>query len=133
MPYAARVLADMKPPACQVHHPYTDTGTLHPDDLADLHRSGLSDGTIAAMGCRSVNQREIKKLTGVKVATGGYLLPYRDVLDQTGRPYSRVRLRNASKDLRYISGVGDDPQVYVPLTEQTPQIRNCSKLHVGTA
>jgi hypothetical protein len=63
---------------------------LHPDDLADLHRSGLSDGMIAAMGCFSVEATEIEKLTGVKVPTPGYAIPYAGLLDQTGSPYLRI-------------------------------------------
>jgi putative DNA primase/helicase len=87
---------------------------LDPDDLADLRRSELSDDMIAAMGCFSVEAPEIEKLTGVKVPTPGYAIPYAGLLDQTGSPYLRIRLRTPSGDMRYLSGRGDDPQLYVP-------------------
>jgi P4 family phage/plasmid primase-like protien len=87
---------------------------LHPDDRADLHRSGLSDSMIEAMGCFSVDASETEKLTGVHVASPGYAIPYLGIRDQTGSPYVRIRLRTPSRDIRYVSGRGDDPQVYVP-------------------
>jgi hypothetical protein len=69
---------------------------------------------IASMGCLSVEASEIEKLTGVNVASAAYAIPYAGILDQTGGPYIRYRLRAPSREMRYVSGRGDDPQVYVP-------------------
>jgi hypothetical protein len=94
--------------------PLSLAGRLDSDDLADLRRSGLSDDMIAEMGCFSAEASEIEKLTGVKVASFGYAIPYAVIPDQTGSQYVRFRLRAPSGDMRYVSGRGDDPQVYVP-------------------
>jgi putative DNA primase/helicase len=91
------------------------TAELHPDDLADLKRSGLSDETIAAMGCFSVDTETIRHLTGVtKVDSPGYFIPYAGIVDQTGEPYGRYRLRQPVEKMRYVAGRGDDPQLYIP-------------------
>lgn len=94
--------------------PLSPVRCLHSDDRADLRRSGLSDGNIAAMGCFSVEASEVEKLTGVKAGSGGYVIPYAGILDQTGGPYLRIRLRTPCGDMRYVSGRGDDAEVYVP-------------------
>ena len=90
------------------------SGLLHKDDLEDLRRSGLSADTIAAMGCHSLDKAAIRELTGVKVRCGGYAIPYLGLLDQTGRPYLRIRLREPLDGMKYVSGKGDDPQLYIP-------------------
>lgn len=93
----------------------TTTDTLHPEDLADLRRSGLSDETIASMGCYSADADTIRLGTGVdKISSGGYSLPYTGISDQTGDPYVRWRLRHPTGKMRYASGRGDDPQLYIP-------------------
>lgn len=69
---------------------------------------------IDAMGSFSAEASEIEKLTGSKVTSPGYAIPYAGISDQTGSPYIRFRLRSPSRDMRYVSGRGDDPQVYVP-------------------
>ena len=94
--------------------PVLPTDRLNPDDLADLRRSGLSDEMIGKMGCFSIEASEIEKRTGVKVTSPGYAIPYDGIIDQTGEPYIRIRLQHPSKDMRYVSGRGDDPQVYAP-------------------
>jgi hypothetical protein len=42
---------------------------LHPDDRADLRRSGLSDETIAAMGCWSAGRDLIRERTAASRMT----------------------------------------------------------------
>jgi P4 family phage/plasmid primase-like protien len=87
---------------------------LHPDDLADLRRSGLTDDTIAAMGCRSAEAETIYDRTGVDIRSGGYSIPYPGEVDQTGASYSRWRLSSpASGQQRYLGGRGDAPRMYV--------------------
>lgn len=90
------------------------TPLLHKNDLADLDHSGLSVDMIAAMGCHSLEKMKIRELTGVKVSCGGYAIPYPGLLDQTGRPYLRIRLREPRDGMKYVSGKGDDPQLYIP-------------------
>jgi putative DNA primase/helicase len=87
---------------------------LHPDDLADLRRSGLSDETIAFMNCYSADGDTIRSRTGVdKVDGSGYCIPYAEVTDQTGERYVRWRLRQPIEKMRYVAGRGDDPQLYI--------------------
>lgn len=89
--------------------------SLHPDDLADLQRSKLTDTTIATMGCFSADPDTIRRLTGVnRVESSGYAIPYAGLWDQTGQPYRRWRLRQPVGSMRYVSGLSDDPQLYVP-------------------
>jgi putative DNA primase/helicase len=91
------------------------TPELHPDDLADLRRSGLSDQTIISMGCFSVEANAIRDRTGVdRLKVPGYGIPYLGLFDQTGQPYVRWRLREPIGKMRYTSGAGDDAQLYVP-------------------
>ena len=94
--------------------PNPGTRLLHKGDLADLRASGLSDETIAAMGCRSLEKTNVRELTGVKVPSGGYAIPYPGLLDQTGGPSIRIRLREPLDGMKYVSGKGDDPQLYLP-------------------
>lgn len=90
------------------------TDRLHAEDLADLRRSGLSDVMIEAMGCSSAEANKIHELTEVKVNSPGYSIPYEGIVDQTGNPYIRWRLRNPTEKMKYVSGRGDDPQIYLP-------------------
>jgi hypothetical protein len=87
---------------------------LNPDDLRSLYGSGLWDETILRMECHSHSADHISAATGVKVQSAGYSIPYEGVTDQTGEPYARWRLRLPSDKMRYVSGKGDDPQLYVP-------------------
>src|ERR1700722_19979746 len=88
---------------------------LHTDDLADLRRSGLSDETIASMGCFSADADTIRSRTGVsKVDSTGYGIPYDGIVDQTGEVYVRWRLRQPLDKMRYVGGRGDDAQLYIP-------------------
>ncbi|MGB8477325.1 MAG: DUF3854 domain-containing protein [Acidobacteriaceae bacterium] len=91
------------------------TSLLHPDDLADLRRSGLSDGTIASMGCYSADATVIRDQTGIKkIDSPGYCIPYDGITNQTGQPYVRWRLRHPVEKVRYVAALGDDPQLYTP-------------------
>lgn len=88
---------------------------LHPTDLADLRRSGLSDQTIKSMGCCSAEANIISTRTGIKELTsGGYCIPYLGITDQTRQDYLRWRLREPIREMRYVSGRGDDTQLYIP-------------------
>jgi putative DNA primase/helicase len=88
---------------------------LHPKDLEDLHRSGLSDQTIDSMGCYSADADRISRLTGItNLPSGGYCIQYDGITDQTGETYHRWRLREPKDKMRYVSGRGDDAQLYIP-------------------
>ncbi len=101
-------------PSLGVAHSDTAASRLHLDDLDCLRRSGLSDPTLEKMGVVSLTAEEIRDRLGVTVKSGGYLIPYQEVTDQTGQQYCRVRLRRAADGQRYCGGRGDDAQVYVP-------------------
>jgi hypothetical protein len=67
------------------------------------------------MGCLTADAAEISLRTEVlKVASPGYCIPYNGIVDQTGKPYVRWRLRQPIEKMRYVAGLGDDPQLYVP-------------------
>ena len=55
---------------------------LHPDHLADLRKSGLSDDTIVALGICSVRPTDLKGLDGV---TSAYRIPYWTIDGGKGR------------------------------------------------
>ena len=112
--HAGSVLACMQSPISTEKPVAGSANSLHPDDLVDLQRSGLNDAMIAAMGCFSVESGQIHDLTGVKVTNPGYAISYHGLEDQTGMPYYRFRLRGASSGQRYVSGRGEDTQVYDP-------------------
>jgi Protein of unknown function (DUF3631)/Domain of unknown function (DUF3854) len=66
---------------------------LHPDHLADLHRSGLTAPTIAMMGCRSVRPADIDKLLkgGLKGIESALEFPYPS-LTPSSVGFSRYKL-----------------------------------------
>ena len=61
--------------------------SLHPDHLADLRQSGLSDDTILDAAIKSVRPAEINKIFGYETcAKSAYEIPY------PGTNYSRYRM-----------------------------------------
>jgi Domain of unknown function (DUF3854) len=89
------------------------TRPLHPDHLADLRKSGLSDSTITACGFAAVRPHDIT-ITGVETA---YALPYFQ-LDGTSNCFSRWRLFPPQKTehgtRKYHQPEGSDPHLYLP-------------------
>ena len=86
-------------------------------DIASLRSSGLTDSTIAGMGCYSMSAEEIREATGLSegtVSSGGYAIPYAGVLGQDGAPYARYRLHQEKP--KYIAAVGSTSQIYLPPT-----------------
>jgi P4 family phage/plasmid primase-like protien len=94
-------------------------GSIFPNltdaDIASLRSSGLSDTTIAGMGCYSQFAEEIREATGLSdqtVSSDGYAIPYPGVLGQDGTVYCRYRLQQEKP--KYVAALGSTPQVYVP-------------------
>ena len=86
-------------------------------DIASLRSSGLTDSTIADMGCYSMSAEEIREATGLSegtVTSGGYAIPYAGILSQDGTPYARYRLQQEKP--KYVAAVGSTPQIYLPPT-----------------
>lgn len=86
-------------------------------DIASLRSSGLSDTTIAGMGCHSMSAEEIREATGLSegvVFSDGYCIPYVGILGQDGTPYARYRLQQEKP--KYVAALGSTPQIYVPPT-----------------
>jgi len=84
-------------------------------DIASLQSSGLTDSTLAGMGCRSMSAEEIREATGLSegtVSSGGYAIPYHGILGQDGTPYARYRLQQEKP--KYVAALGSTPQIYVP-------------------
>lgn len=84
-------------------------------DIDSLRSSGLTDSTIAGMGCRSMSAEEIRRATGLSegtVSSGGYAIPYQGILGQDGTPYARYRLQQEKP--KYVAALGSTPQIYVP-------------------
>ena len=88
--------------------------------LDDLHRSGLTDETIAAAGFYSLTPEQIPALTKCQVHNkSGYAIPYPGCQFGDGAPYLRVRLDQpfTGKDgttVRYLSRKGERNRLYLP-------------------
>lgn len=90
---------------------------LHPEHLADLRRSGLTDATIAAAGIRSLPPGELSRALGARLAervTSAYLIPYPDA-----DGFARLKLFPpvATADggtMRYHQPPGSAPRLYLP-------------------
>jgi putative DNA primase/helicase len=96
----------------------TETGlSLHPDHLADLRCSGLSDETIAAAGIRSLAPAELPRYLGQRLAAkvrSAYLIPY-----PSNESFHRVKLFPPVQDddghhQRYHQPARTPPRLYVP-------------------
>jgi len=88
--------------------------------LADLKRSGLTDGDARKAGYKPQTAQQINKLTGNYAA--GYLIPYHDVNGKKTK-YWRVRYTeevkgafgsSKKKPLRYTGPPGEIPRFYYP-------------------
>ena len=93
-------------------------GTLAPEHLADLRKSGLTDETIAAQHIRSVPLAMIGRLLGfdVSTVTSALLLPYASV-NGGFMPVVRMKLFPPQTDaeghsFKYAQPKGSSPRVY---------------------
>lgn len=93
--------------------------TLHPDHLADLRKSGLSDETILEAGIKSVCQRDIDKIFGYPThAKSAYEIPY------PGTDYSRYKMfydeadkinpKTGDERPKYLAKTGSGNRLYIP-------------------
>ncbi|MBO9542725.1 DUF3854 domain-containing protein [bacterium] len=99
---------------------------LAPAHLADLKRSGLSDDTITAMGCESLDATSIARWvygpdSDKSLAYDGYSIPYRDLSgnpmkDGTGAPMVRYRmmLPPGEEAPKYRSRSGAHNRIFLP-------------------
>lgn len=79
---------------------------LHPDHLADLRKSGLSDETIVESGVKSVRPGDIDKIIGFPTfAKSAYAIPY------PGTDYSRYRM--FYEDTNKINSLGETRPKYL--------------------
>lgn len=94
---------------------------MNPIHLADLHRSGLSDATIAAMGIVSLDGMGlaigVQGTTHAKqaYAATGYAIPYRD--EHGALLASRYRMFwtiPSSDQPKYLSAYNQETQLYIP-------------------
>jgi AAA domain/Domain of unknown function (DUF3854) len=81
--------------------------SLHPDHLADLRRSGLSDETIEQAGLYSVRPGDITKLTGVKSVQSLLAFPYSPT-------FTRYKVFPPMKKLRYAQPKDSGVHLYIP-------------------
>jgi Domain of unknown function (DUF3854)/Protein of unknown function (DUF3631) len=90
---------------------------LHPDHLADLRRSGLTDATISAAGIQSLAPADFVGVLGIRLAsaiTSALLIPYPEA-----DGFERVKLFPpvATADggtIRYFQPVRSAPRLYLP-------------------
>lgn len=106
--------------------------SLFPSHVSDLRRSGLSDATIAAMGCTSHDATSVARAvygprSGKVIPSDAYAIPYFNLdgtpmLDQHGQPIVRYRLsvpveyeeEGRKRSMKYAGRAGACHGVYVP-------------------
>jgi hypothetical protein len=89
-----------------------DTSAFHPDHLADLRKSGLSDETIEQAGLYSVRPNDIKKVTGIVKVESMLAIPYTP--EFTRYKVFPTTLKVQGKKHRYTQPKGTGVHVYVP-------------------
>jgi len=98
-----------------------DALSLHPDHLADLRRSGLSDETIRIARIRSLGPGELPRYLGHGLATKvkhAYLIPYADA-EMDAEAFYRIKLFPAVLEgnghhMRYYQPPGTVPRLFRP-------------------
>jgi hypothetical protein len=97
-----------------------DLHRFHPDHLADLRKSGLSDEMIAAAGVRSISARGIVNALGFPVYGGTSLLcfPYPGA-DGFCRYKAFYESDFAGKRPKYLQKKGSGSHLYIPDTTRT--------------
>lgn len=89
-----------------------DATAFHPDHLADLRKSGLSDETIEQAGLYSVRPNDIKRVTAVLKVESLLAIPYAP--EFTRYKVFPTTLKVQGKKLRYTQPKGSGVHVYVP-------------------
>lgn len=98
--------------------PYTIIGGglsthLHPDHLADLRASGLTDETIRAAGVYSIAPRQIQHFFSMRKGVPSEIetalcFPYQ------GRTFARIKLFPALDKMKYSQPPGTSARLYMP-------------------
>jgi putative DNA primase/helicase len=86
--------------------------SLHPEHLADLRTSGLSDETIEAAGLYSVRPNDIQKVTGISKVESMLAIPYTS--EFTRDKVFPTSIKVQGKKFRYTQPRGSGVHVYVP-------------------
>lgn len=85
---------------------------------AKFNRPGVSDEFLERAGCHHVGHDECARLYGFRAE--GIAIPFADVngsaITDTGRPFARVRLYEATDDQKYHQRPGSGIHVFVPHT-----------------
>jgi AAA domain/Domain of unknown function (DUF3854) len=88
--------------------------TVLPNHRDELHKSGLSDDTIALAGIFSAPPRQVADLLGYGTGSPGLVFPYTP-LNGSGGAYARVKLDTAGADGKCYRSPSKQPnRVYVP-------------------
>jgi Virulence-associated protein E-like domain/Domain of unknown function (DUF3854) len=95
---------------------------LHPDHLADLHKSGLTDDTIAQAGLFSVQPVDIAKITGITAVESLLAFPYD--ADFTRYKVFPTTLTVQGKKLRYLQPKGSGARLYIPRMLNAGDLKN---------
>jgi hypothetical protein len=93
--------------------------SLHPEHLADLRKSGLTDETIAQAGLYSVRSQDTHKVTRVQKVKSLLAFPYAP--DFTRYKVFPTHLKVAGKKFRYTQPPGSAVRLYVP-----PMVRDAA-------
>src|SRR5262245_11680357 len=103
-----------------------DRAGLHPEHLADLRRSGLTDETLRAQKIRSVPPDMIDPLLGFKIPSvrHAYLIPFADPRGGW-MPHVRMKvfptLKGPTGTVKYLQPRGSGCRVFFPLAT-LPQV-----------
>src|SRR5262245_17564065 len=89
---------------------------LHPDHLADLRKSGLSDDTIAQAGLYSVRPNDIKHVTSIAKVESMLAFPYTDEFTRYKVFPPTVKVLN--KKIRYTQPKASGVHLYIPPVTQ---------------
>ena len=89
-----------------------DASAFHPEHLADLRKSGLSDETIEQSGLYSVRPNDLKHVTGLAKVESMLAIPYSS--EFTRYKVFPTSLKVQGKKFRYTQPKGTGVHVYVP-------------------
>lgn len=99
-----------------------DRSELHPEHLADLRKSGLTDATIATQKIRTIPPSLIDQLAGFRVpaaVTSAYAIPYPDPRGAF-MPHVRMKVfppitEGDGPSLKYLQPPGSGVRVFFPI------------------
>jgi hypothetical protein len=108
---------------------------LHPEHLADLHKSGLTDETIARQKIRTIPPHMIDALIGFEVpkVSHAYLIPFPD---QRGGWFDHVRIKvfpsitTDNGTIKYLQRRRSGARIYFPLATLDAVLRSADPLYI---